>query len=98
MGAFGGPSAARLEGPDFAVLTHVLAVAGDEQVQATSSGRGRLDRDAQLGRPDALEPDWIHGMHGGSLESRTSPYFIRALREESVGYQGKLLGRDILPR
>jgi hypothetical protein len=49
-------------------------------------------------RIEALDPDWIHGMHGGSLERRTIPYFTGALREESVGYQGKLLGREILPR
>ena len=49
-------------------------------------------------RIEALEPDWIHGMHGGSLERDAIPYFTRALREESVGYQGKLLGRDVLPR
>ena len=49
-------------------------------------------------RIDALDPHWIHGMHGGSLRRETIPYFIRALREESVGYQGKLLGRDVLAR
>jgi hypothetical protein len=49
-------------------------------------------------RIEALEPDWIHGMHGGSLKRETIPYFTHALREESVGYQGKLFGRDVLPR
>jgi flavorubredoxin len=49
-------------------------------------------------RLEALDPDWIHGMHGGSLGRETIPYYMRALREESVGYQGKLLGRDVLPR
>jgi flavorubredoxin len=49
-------------------------------------------------RIEALDPDWIHGMHGGSLKRKTIPYFIRALREQPVGYQGKLLGRDVLPR
>ena len=38
-------------------------------------------------RIEALDPDWIHGMHGGSLGRETIPYFTRALREESVGYQ-----------
>jgi flavorubredoxin len=51
-----------------------------------------------LDRIEALDPDWIHGMHGGSLRRETIPYFARALREESVGYQGKLFGRDVLPR
>src|SRR5205807_2165886 len=40
-------------------------------------------------RIEALDPDWIHGMHGGSLGRETIPYFTRALREESVGYQGR---------
>jgi flavorubredoxin len=48
-------------------------------------------------RIEALDPDWIHGMHGGSLGRETIPYFSRALREESVGYTGKLLGREVLP-
>src|SRR2546430_12035260 len=43
-------------------------------------------------RIEALDPDWIHGMHGGSLGRETIPYFTRALREESGGYQGRLLG------
>jgi hypothetical protein len=47
---------------------------------------------------EALDPDWIHGMHGGSLGRDAIPYFTRALRDEPVGYQGKLLGRDVLPR
>ncbi len=49
-------------------------------------------------RIEALDPDWIHGMHGGSLGRETIPNFIRALREEPVGYQGKLLGREVFPR
>lgn len=48
-----------------------------------------------LGRVEQLDPDWIHGMHGGSLCRETIPNFVRALREEPFGYQGKLLGRDI---
>ena len=49
-------------------------------------------------RIEALDPDWIHGMHGGSLGRETISYFTRALREEPVGYEGKLLGREVLPR
>ena len=49
-------------------------------------------------RIEALDPDWLHGMHGGSLGRETIPHFIRALREEPVGYQGKLLGREVVPR
>ncbi|HEV2980227.1 MAG TPA: FprA family A-type flavoprotein [Solirubrobacteraceae bacterium] len=47
-------------------------------------------------RIEALEPSWIHGMHGGSLERGTIDYFTRALREEPFAYQGKLLGREVL--
>ncbi|MGH3995629.1 MAG: hypothetical protein ACRDSN_24570, partial [Pseudonocardiaceae bacterium] len=42
-----------------------------------------------------LDPDWIHGMHGGSLPRETIPYFVRALREEPFGYEGKVLGREL---
>jgi flavorubredoxin len=46
-------------------------------------------------RIERLEPDWIHGMHGGSLARDAIPYFTRALREHPFGYQGKLLGREV---
>jgi flavorubredoxin len=49
-------------------------------------------------RIEALNPNWIHGMHGGSLPREAIAYFTRALREEPFGYQGKLLGREVLPR
>ena len=46
-------------------------------------------------RVEALDPDWVHGMHGGSLAREAFPYFVRALREEPFAYQGKLLGRPV---
>jgi flavorubredoxin len=46
-------------------------------------------------RIDRLDPDWIHGMHGGSLRRETIPSFVRALREEPFAYQGKVLGREL---
>jgi hypothetical protein len=49
-------------------------------------------------RIEQLEPDWIHGMHGGSLPRETIPPFVRALREESFAYQGKVLERELPPR
>src|SRR5436305_11627509 len=52
---------------------------------------------AVVSRIEQLDPNWIHGMHGGSLGRETIPYFSRALREESVAYTGKLLGREVLP-
>jgi flavorubredoxin len=42
-----------------------------------------------------LDPDWIHGMHGGSLPRETIPGYVRALREEPFAFQGKLLGREL---
>ncbi|MGH2989703.1 MAG: FprA family A-type flavoprotein [Solirubrobacterales bacterium] len=47
-------------------------------------------------RIESLDPEWIHGMHGGSLGRETIPHFVRALREEPFGYRGKLLGREVL--
>jgi flavorubredoxin len=46
-------------------------------------------------RVEALDPDWVHGMHGGSLTRETFPHYVRALREEPFAYQGKLLGRPV---
>ena len=44
-----------------------------------------------------LDPDWIHGMHGGSLPRETIPGFVHALREEPFAFQGKVLGRALPP-
>jgi flavorubredoxin len=46
-------------------------------------------------RVEALDPDWVHGMHGGSLPREAFPYFTRALREEPFAYEAKLLGRAL---
>jgi flavorubredoxin len=46
-------------------------------------------------RVEALDPDWVHGMHGGSLTREALPHYVRALREEPFAYQGKLLGRPV---
>jgi flavorubredoxin len=46
-------------------------------------------------RVEALDPDWVHGMHGGSLTREAFPHFVRALRDEPFAYQGKLLGRPL---
>ncbi len=47
-------------------------------------------------RIEALDPEWVHGMHGGSLRREILPDFSRALREEPISYQGKLLGREVM--
>jgi flavorubredoxin len=46
-------------------------------------------------RVEALDPDWVHGMHGGSLTREAFPHFVRALREVPFAYEGKLLGRPL---
>ena len=46
-------------------------------------------------RIERLNPDWIHGMHGGSLPRETIPSFVCALREEPFAYPRKLLGREL---
>lgn len=46
-------------------------------------------------RIEALAPDWIHAMHGGTLTGEIAPRYYRALREESFAYRGKLLGREV---
>jgi flavorubredoxin len=46
-------------------------------------------------RIESLDPEWIHGMHGGSLAREAIPYFTRALREEPFAYREKLLGREV---
>jgi flavorubredoxin len=48
-----------------------------------------------VNRVEALDLEWVHGMHGGSLTRDSLPYFVRALREESFAYEGKLLGRAV---
>jgi flavorubredoxin len=47
-------------------------------------------------RIEGLDPEWVHGMHGGSLHRDVLPDFTRALREQPFGYEGKLLGREVL--
>jgi flavorubredoxin len=46
-------------------------------------------------RIEALAPDWIHAMHGGTIAGDALPYFTRALREHEFAYRGLLLGREV---
>jgi hypothetical protein len=52
---------------------------------------------AVVDRVEALQPAWMHSMHGGSLTAEAIPSYTRALREQPFGYEGKLLGREINP-
>jgi flavorubredoxin len=46
-------------------------------------------------RIEALDPAWIHAMHGASLTGDALPAYNRALREQEFAYNGLLLGRDL---
>jgi flavorubredoxin len=46
-------------------------------------------------RIEALDPHWIHAMHGGTLTREAAPAYTKALREQEFGYEGKLLGREL---
>ena len=47
-------------------------------------------------RIEALRPDWIHAMHGGTLTGEILPVYNRALREHEFAYRGLLLGREVV--
>jgi flavorubredoxin len=47
-------------------------------------------------RLEALDPDWMHAMHGGSLTREAIPRYTKALREQPFSYDGRLLGRRVL--
>jgi flavorubredoxin len=46
-------------------------------------------------RIEALAPDWIHAMHGGTIAGDSLHYFTTALREHDFAYRGLLLGREV---
>jgi flavorubredoxin len=46
-------------------------------------------------RIEALAPDWIHAMHGGTLTRDAAPAYVKALREQDFAFEGKLLGREL---
>jgi flavorubredoxin len=46
-------------------------------------------------RIEALDPHWIHAMHGGTLTREAVPAYTKTLHEQEFGYEGKLLGREI---
>jgi flavorubredoxin len=46
-------------------------------------------------RIEALDPEWVFAMHGGTLTRDSLPYYTRALREQDFGYRGILLGREV---
>jgi flavorubredoxin len=46
-------------------------------------------------RIEALDPDWIHAMHGGTLARGAVPAYVKALREQPFAFEGSLLGREL---
>jgi flavorubredoxin len=48
-------------------------------------------------RIEALDPAWVHAMHGGTLTREAVPAYVAALREKEFAFEGWLLGRE-LPR
>jgi hypothetical protein len=46
-------------------------------------------------RIEALAPDWIHAMHGGTLTRAVLPHYVSALRTQEFAYRGMLLGRQV---
>jgi len=50
---------------------------------------------AVVDRIEALDPEWVHAMHGGTLTRAAVPAFNQALREHEFAYRGLLLGREI---
>jgi flavorubredoxin len=48
-------------------------------------------------RLEALTPEWIHAMHGGTITGESLHYFTTALREHEFAYRGMLLGREVQP-
>jgi flavorubredoxin len=47
-------------------------------------------------RIEALQPEWVHAMHGGSLTADAWPAYAKALQEQEFGYRGMLLGRELV--
>jgi flavorubredoxin len=50
---------------------------------------------AVVDRIEAIDPAWVHAMHGGSLPREALDYYVSALREQEFGYRGMLMGRDV---
>jgi flavorubredoxin len=50
---------------------------------------------AVVDRIEALDPQWVHAMHGGTITAGALPSYTRALREQDFAYRGSLLFREI---
>ena len=50
---------------------------------------------AVVDRIEAIDPAWMHAMHGGSLPREARAPYVEALREQEFAYGGMLLGREL---
>jgi flavorubredoxin len=50
---------------------------------------------AVVDRIEAIDPAWVHAMHGGSLPREALPPYVEALREQDFAYRGMLMGREL---
>lgn len=48
-----------------------------------------------VNRVAAMDLDWVHAMHGGTITREAFPQFVSALRENEFAYCGRLLGREL---
>lgn len=46
-------------------------------------------------RIEALDPSWVHAMHGGTLTREALPGYVSALRRQEFACCGRLLGRQV---
>jgi hypothetical protein len=46
-------------------------------------------------RIEAIAPEWIHAMHGGTIAGEVLHYYTKALLEGEFAYRGMLLGREV---
>jgi flavorubredoxin len=82
-------------GDQLAVVTENLADAMVEVYRRVGIFAHENPVRAVVDRLEALDPAWVHAMHGGTLIREAVPAFNRALREQEFGYRGLLLGREV---
>jgi flavorubredoxin len=46
-------------------------------------------------RVEAMQPEWVHAMHGGTVARDVFPRFTHALRTQLFAFRGKLFGRTL---
>jgi flavorubredoxin len=77
------------------VVTENLSEAMIEMYRAAGIFAHEKPVRAVADRIEALAPDWIHAMHGGTIAGDSLYYFTSALREKEFAYRGMLLGREV---